>query len=273
MAIITIARELAALGEEAAGELGRLTGYKLIDREFLEKRLGEYGIGPDKRQKYDERKPGFWASLSQERDDYLHFLKTALFQECAEGDCIVVGRGGSSIFKTVPSHFAVRLVAQLAVRVERVRKSFSCDERQALRIVEQGDHERIGFHRYFFSVDWADARQYDLCVNTGRLDAAQTAKIIDKARSIYIDAEKEESGRRRVAELLLGQKVVTEIVYVQKVPVHFLEAIADGGRIVLHGVANTQAAIEAALGAARAVPGVAEAESAIQVVQEFTVMP
>jgi hypothetical protein len=42
---------------------------------------------------------------------------------------------------------------------------------------------------------------------------------------------------------------------------------------VLHGVANTQAAIDAALAAARSVPGVNDAESAIQVVQEFTVMP
>ena len=67
--------------------------------------------------------------------------------------------------------------------------------------------------------------------------------------------------------------MVTEFVYAKKVPVHFLEAAADGGRVVLHGVANTQAAIDAALAAARALPGVAEAESAIQVVQEFTVMP
>ena len=52
-----------------------------------------------------------------------------------------------------------------------------------------------------------------------------------------------------------------------------IEATADGGRIILHGVANTQAAIDAALAAARALPGVSEAESAIQVVQEFTVMP
>jgi cytidylate kinase len=273
MAIVTIARELAALGEEAAIELGRLTGYKLIDRVYLEKRLGECGVGPDKRQKYDEKKPSFWASLSQERDDYLHFLKMALFEECADGDCIVVGRGGSAILKTVPSHFSIKIVAPLAVRVERVKKTYICDERQALRIVEQSDHERIGFHRYFYSIDWSDARQYDLCVNTGCLDAAQAAKIIEAARTIRIDADKEESGNRRVAELLLGQKVVTEIVYAQKVPVHFLEAIADGSRIVLHGVANTQGAIEAALSAARSVPGVAEAESAIQVVQEFTVMP
>jgi osmotically-inducible protein OsmY len=88
-----------------------------------------------------------------------------------------------------------------------------------------------------------------------------------------VDKEKDEAGKRRLAELLLGQRVVTQIVYTVKVPVHFLEAAAEGGRVTLHGVANTQAAIDAALAAARAVSGVAEAESAIQVVQEFTVMP
>ena len=80
MAIITIARELAALGEEVARELSRITDYKLIDREYLEKRLSDYGLDAGKREKYDEKKPGFWASLSQERDDYLHFLKTALLR-------------------------------------------------------------------------------------------------------------------------------------------------------------------------------------------------
>ena len=95
MAIVTIAREIAALGEEVARELSRLSGYKLIDREYLEKRLGDYGLDADKREKYDEKKPGFWASLSQERDDYLHFLKAALFEETIGGDCIVVGRGGA----------------------------------------------------------------------------------------------------------------------------------------------------------------------------------
>jgi cytidylate kinase len=273
MAIITVARELAALGEEVARELSRITGYKLIDREYLEKRLTDYGMGAEKRDKYDEKKPGFWASLSQERDDYLHFLKAALFEETVGGDCIVIGRGGASIFKSVPSLIAIKLIAPLALRIERVMKTYACDERHALQIVEESDHNRIGFHKYFFSVDWTDPRSYDLCLNSIKVEPAQAAKVIDDFRKIAVDKAREEAGRRRLAELLLGQRVVTEIVYAKKVPVHFLEAAADGERIVLHGVANTQAAIDAALAAARSVPGVAEAESAIQVVQEFTVMP
>jgi cytidylate kinase len=273
MAIITIARELAALGEEVARELSRLTGYRLIDREYLEKRLTEYGVDAAKRDKYDEKKPGFWASLSQERDDYLHFLKAALFEEAIGGDCIVVGRGGNAIFKSVACLVSVKLVSPLALRIERVMKAYGCDERHALQIVEESDHNRSGFHKYFFSVDWADPRSYDLCVNTTKIESAQAAKLVDDYRKLVVDKAGEEAGKRRLAELLLGQRVVTEIVYAKKVPVHFLEAAADGGRIVLHGVANTQSAIDSALAAARSVPGVAEAESAIQVVQEFTVMP
>jgi cytidylate kinase len=273
MAIITIARELAALGEEVAREVSRITGYKLIDREYLDKRLTDYGLSAEKRQKYDEKKPGFWASLSQERDDYLHFLKTALFQEASGGGCIVVGRGGNSIFKSVPSLVAVKMVAPLGVRTERVMRFYNCDERHALQIVEESDHNRIGFNKYFFSSDWSDPRAYDLTINSAKADAQQAARIVEAFRAALVDPAKEEAGTRRLAELELGQRVVTEIVYAKKIPVHFLEAAADGGRVVLHGVANTQAAIDSALAAARSVPGVAETESAIQVVQEFTVMP
>jgi cytidylate kinase len=273
MAVITIARELASLGEEMARELASLTGYKLVDKEFLESRLGDFGLGPEKRQKYDERKPGFWASLSQERDDYLHFLKTAMYEEAVGGDCIVEGRGGSLIFKGLPSLLSIRLVAPMSVRARRVMKYYACDERHALQIVEQSDHDRAGFHKYFFAMDWNDPREYDLTLCSAAMDAKSTAALVDDARRRLIGPEKEEAGRVRVGELLLGQRVVTEIVYARRIPVHFLEANAEGGRVVLHGVANTQAAIDTALAAARAVPGVTEAESAIQVVQEFTVMP
>ncbi|HTX72717.1 MAG TPA: cytidylate kinase family protein [Rectinemataceae bacterium] len=273
MAIITIARGLATLGEDVAKELGSITGYRLIDREYIEDRLGEFGISADKRQKYDEKKPGFWASLSQERDDYLHFLKTALFEEAADGDCVIIGRGGQAIFRSVPSLVSVLLVSPQDVRVERIMHFYKCDERHAVQIIEQSDHDRSGFHRYFFSSEWRDPTEYDVSLNTARCDIAQAAALIDATRRARVDSARDAEGRRRIAELLLGQRVVTEIIYGKKVPVHFLEASAQGGRIVLHGVSNTQSAIDAAVAAARTVPGVESVESAIQVVQEFTVMP
>lgn len=274
MAIIAIARELAALGEEVAHELVRITGYRYIDRDYMENRLGEFGIGPEKRHKYDEKKPGLWASLSQERDDYLHFLKTVLYEESALGDCVFVGRGSTAILRGLPHLVSVRLAAPLAIRVARVKLHFNCDERHALQLIEQSDRDRSGFHKYFFSIDWRDTREYSIALTMAEQPRPrEAAEIIDAYRSRVIGPEMEQAGKQRVADLLLGQNVITELVYTKKLPLHFLEADARGSRVVLHGVSNTQSAIEAAVVAARAVPGVSEVESAIQVVQEFTVMP
>ncbi|HUX42627.1 MAG TPA: cytidylate kinase family protein [Rectinemataceae bacterium] len=274
MAVITIARQIAALGEEVAQELVKLTGYRLVDREWLEKRLGDFGITADKRRKYDEKKPGLWASLSQERDDYLHYLKTAIFEEAEQGDCIIIGRGASAVLKGLGSTVAVRIVAPTSIRVRRVMAQHACNERHALQIIEQSDRDRLGFQRYFFSTDWTDASEYSLSLSMGeRPSPTDAAAVIDAYRRRIVNAEAEAQGRQRLSELVLGQKVVTEIVYGKRLPLHFLEADVRGGRVILHGVSNTQTAIEAAIGAARTIPGVEEVESAIQVVQEFTVMP
>jgi len=274
MAIFAIARELAACGEEVAEELTKLTGYRTVDRSRLEARLAASGINEDKRKKYDEKRPGLWASLSQERDDYLHYLKTAIFEEAAEGACVIVGRGATALLKELPNVVSVRVVAPRALRMERVMAQFGCNEKRAHQLLEQSDHDRAGFQKYFFSLDWRDPAEYSLSISmSGRPSPAEAAALIEDYRRLVVTEAEEKAGTKRMGELLLGQRVVTEIVYGKRIPLHFLEAEVQGGKVLLHGVSNTQAAIEAAIAAAKTLPGVGEVSSAIQVVQEFTVMP
>lgn len=273
MAIITIARELGSLGEETARELAAISGYSLIDKEYLETKLSAIGITAEKREKYDERNPGFWASLSQQRDDYLHHLKTAILDAAGDNNCIIMGRGGYAILRGVPHMLAVKITSPLAKRIERTKVAYTCDNRQALQIIEQSDHDRSGFHKYFFSTSWTDPREYDITINTGNTDPAHAARAIDALRQAYIDGEKEAIGHQRIEDLVLAQKIVTEIVVTRKIPVHFLEATVDRGSVVLHGVANAQTTIDTALATAHGVSGVKHVESAIQLVQELTVMP
>lgn len=273
MAIITISRELAALGEETAGELSSMTGYRIIDRDFLEKRLAEHGFNPEKQEKYDERKPGFWSSLSEVWADYIQYLKLALYEEAAGGDCIVMGRGGSVVFKKVPNHLAVRLTAPLGQRVERVMRQYSCDERQARHMVEQCDHNRNGFGKIYFDIDWADPREYDLTINTARLDAAQAARIVKDCMALTIDADAEAAGERALADRLLGQKVQAQVVCSKKAHLINLTVIAEGGVVTLNGLSNSKATIDAVVAEARSVPGVREIKNTIHLVQEYTVIP
>jgi cytidylate kinase len=273
MAIITISRELAALGDETAHGLAKLLNYRFVDKDVLEGRIKSYGMVDGKFEKYDERKPSFWASLSQDRDNYLHYLKTAVFTEAENGGCIFIGRGASAIFRNVPGVVSVFLVAPPDIRCERVKSYFHCDDKRARQIIEQSDHHRTGFHRYFFDMDWKDPGNYHLTVNTGSIHPAVSAEIVKSLKDQMLTEESETQNAIRLKELLVAQRVIHHIQYEKGIPVHFLEAAVSRGEVTLFGVANSQALAEAAVSAAREVPSVNSVQSEIQVVQEYAVMP
>jgi cytidylate kinase len=273
MAIITISRELAALGDETAHELANQLKYRFVDKLALEERMKQLGVNAGKIEKYDEKKPTFFASLSQDRDDYLHYLKTAIFSEAGLGNCVFMGRGCTAILKAVPGVLSVFLAAPPEIRIERVKGYFHCDERRARQIIDQSDHDREGFHRYFFDMKWKSPANYHLTVNTGMLHPELCAGIIKTVLEKTISKEDEIRNTLKLKDLILGQQVVHHILFEKNIPVHFLEAQVASGAVTLFGVTNSQAMVEAALGGAREVPAVSSVTSEMQVVQEYNMMP
>ncbi|MHC6202289.1 cytidylate kinase family protein [Breznakiellaceae bacterium SP9] len=273
MAIITITRQLAALGDETAHELAKLLGYRFVDKATLEERIKSLGVSGQNLKKYDERKPTFWASLSQGRDDYLHHLKTAMYCEALEGNCILIGRGASIIFKNVPGVLSVFLVSPFEIRVERVKSYFHCDDKRAKQILDQTDSDRIGFHRYFFDIDWNDPANYLLTLNTGSLHPIICAQSIKQIMSHSFTTETDTLHKQRLKELTLGQQIKHHILYEKSVAIHFLEASVSNDIVTLYGVANSQALIESALTAARDMVSQDNVRSEIQMVQEYNIMP
>ena len=59
MAVITISRQVAALGDEIASDLAKKIGYTFIDRKQIEKRIVELGFPKEKLEKYDVRATAF----------------------------------------------------------------------------------------------------------------------------------------------------------------------------------------------------------------------
>ncbi|GHU13292.1 phospholipid-binding protein [Spirochaetia bacterium] len=273
MAIITISRELAALGDETSHELANLLKYRFVDKQSLEERMKQLGGNAQKIEKYDERRPGFLASISQDRDNYLHYLKTAVFSEAGLGDCVFMGRGASAILRGLPSVLSVFLAAPVEIRLERIRGYFHCDERRARQILEQSDRDREGFYRYFFDIQWKSPASYKLALNTGTLHPELCANVIKSVLEKTIDEEAETRSALRIKDLILGQQVVQAILFERCLPVHFLEAQVSSGDITLFGVVNSQAVVEAALQIAKEVPAVSSVKAEIQVVREYNVMP
>ena len=273
MAIITISRELAALGEETAEALAKLLNYRLVDKHIIEERIKSYGVSYQKFQKYDEKKPSFWASLSRDREDYFHFIKSAILAEASQGNAVFLGRGAGAILRSVPGVFSVFLVAPFETRLERVKAHFNCDEKRARNIIEQSDHDREGFHGFFFETKWADSGNYHLTLNTGHLHPDLCAEVIKFMRDRVLTTETEAESSRRIQELILGHEIKHRILHEKKILIHFFEASVSGKQIILFGVANSPSLIEMAINLAAELAPESEIQSEIQIVQEYAVMP
>lgn len=279
MAIITISRELAALGDETARELAGQLGYHFIERSSLEEKMKARGIDETKLEKFDEKKPSLLNSLSKDKDDYLYFLKASVFEEAEQGNCIFIGRGAGMILKGVPGVLPVFLTAPEEIRIERVKSYFHCDERHARQIIEQADDDREGYYRYFFNIDWKDASNYYLTLNTGCLHPGLCASLIKSMKDKIISVEDEKHNIVRIRELSLAHEIKHHILAEREIAIQFLEAEVTGNKIYLYGAASSQILVESAVSAVRETffggkdsPDYT-IKSEIQVVQEYNVMP
>jgi len=258
MAIITISRELGSVGNETAQMLKDRLGYGFLDKESLEEKLEAYGVSKDKVERFDERKPGIWDALSLDRDRYLHFLKTAVIECALDGNAIILGRGSQVILGGIPGVLRMQFTAPPSVRIQRISRQFDCDEEHAEKFIQVSDHNRTGFHKYFFHVDWHDSQWYDLVVNTAALSAESAADLVCRVLELDEFREVEDLGKRRLNDLFIAQQVKTEIVYERLIPVQLLEVHCENAHVTLHGTVVAMPAVKECEEAARMIAGVEE---------------
>lgn len=273
MAIITISRQVAALGDEIAHSLAQKLNYKFEDRKIIEARIVELGFPPDKLKKYDERKPGFLASLAKIRDEYFNYLQTAILEFASKNNVILIGRGSHVILEGIPNHISVRFVADMETRKQRLKDEFNWDDKQATARIEESDTNRLGFHKSFFNINNTDAAEYYMTFNTARLSIDNCIEQIELLKNTLITKEKEEEGSKLVAKLSKAQNLVNQLVFNYQLNINFLRAEVKGDTIILHGVSDSSALAKKAVALATQIMTGCKIESSISVVQDFKAFP
>ena len=269
MAVITISRQVAALGDEIASALASELGYEFVNRKIIEKRIVELGFPAEKLSKYDERKPNFFASLAKDRDEYLDYVQTAILEAAAKNNCILIGRGAFSILEGVPNVLSVRFVANDEIRKERLMKEFDWNEKQALQRINESDSNRTGFNKSFFNTNISDASNYHLVLNTGIFNEKTAVPLLKKFVEIFSNPQLEAEGKKILSDMLVCQNLINELIFVHKLAINFLNAKTVDGVIELHGVADSSALSERALHIASSILPDAQIKSCISVVQDF----
>lgn len=178
---ITIARQCGSGGHEIAEVLAKKLGMEIFDRKkFVEE--------AKKRNVYDENadflreKPIdsllFSIALSygkkNPRDRYMQFVKDLTEQE----NCIIIGRCANHIYRGDENCVSVFLHADPKIRCERIQKRDQITEKEAEKHIQEVDEKRAEFQEQYTSKKWGDGKEYDLCIDTGKIGIDHAAEMI-----------------------------------------------------------------------------------------------
>ena len=200
--VITISRQVGSGGDEIGLKVSEILGYAYFDKSLMATIAKSLGVSEENIADFSEdnykvksivdrvllrKKP---VVVSLDPKDSAQIRKTLDEEEClseiqaiinnlaSKGKTVIVGRGGQAILKNKVGVFHVRIVAPLAVRVQRIMKSGGLSKEDALRLVEENDKAAAEYLRRFYDINWDDPANYDLLLDTGKMDLGTAARVI-----------------------------------------------------------------------------------------------
>jgi cytidylate kinase len=182
---IALSRETGSRATSVAGEVGARLNWPVYDQELLrriaqEMHLREYLLASvDERRRHwlQECIAAFPQAAAVSEAGYVRHLVETVTSLGSHGACVVVGRGAAHFLP--PAHtLRVRLVAALEDRITYLSRMLNRSREETARHIETTDRERALFIREHFHKDVADARNYDLVLNTSRFSVAECADLI-----------------------------------------------------------------------------------------------
>jgi len=273
MAVITISRHPGSLGDTIARALADRLGYRLVERSELirvAERIGGTDVAWDRAPELRERSPSFWERLNEERRRYASVLRRATTQLAEEGDVVIVGLGGGQLLKGLSNVLRLQIIAPMDIRLERVMERGFDDvagplsRDQARDLIRRADRDTNGYMRYMFNIDWLEAHNWDLVINSGRFSVNETVEMV---AAIVASGMLEPStlDRQRLGNLALASRVEATILGDPTVWVNGLKVVAQDGRIRVEGEVITEEDREAVEQIVQAIEGVRHVENDLRV--------
>ena len=196
---ITISRQMGSGGTYIGYLAAKELGFRYLDREILRQAAKQLDVEPKMLEKYD----GKTASLLEKIIDSFCFgtpeitgaqifkkpvydkdlfaMESKIIKQVADQcSAVIVGRGGFYILKDRPDTIHVFIHAPLDYRVERIMKAQKINKQTAQAMVQESDRERAKFIRKMEGIDWTDARNFHLSLDSSVIGISACVEMIAK---------------------------------------------------------------------------------------------
>jgi len=183
--VLTVSRDYYCGGESLAKDLALRLGWRVYDKEIVEKIAADCQVNAENIARLDERAFNYLQEWCNEvflpgytgQAAFMRGLVHVIMRIVRDGNAVVMGRGANFL---VPEskRLSVRLTAPRAWRIANYRRLVGSDEREAARAIEREDTRRAEFVRRNFGRDPYDPLHYDVVINTEALSSDAVQRMI-----------------------------------------------------------------------------------------------
>jgi cytidylate kinase len=268
MSLITISRGMGSGGEAIADIVSHALKLELFDDERLHREAVDMGIKPDEFGSLDEKTPGFWDYLWGLKPElYLNLMESVVYNVAKKGDGVILGHGSQFLLRDFGCALQIFIRASESARIAYLMTQSGMGKNAAKKLIHKSDHERRGFCRFAFHLDWDDPSLYDLVINTDKIGIDGAAKLIietatsPEIKECGLNALESMEGMaltKRVHAALLRNKFNLATLHVEG---------DNKGVVNLYGLISTRKGHDLLVETIKEVPGVTE------VLSEVTVLP
>lgn len=179
---IVINREFGSGGREIGRLISERTGMQLYDTRVLQDAASKRGLAPDLLANFDERVvtgPYFDLSIMTTVDPEFYSLPYRMYAAIAEvitaaarvEPAVFIGRCADKILRDEGLRFRSVFIYSTDIRgkLDRAVELDGVARRDAKKYIDKMDNTRSRYQRFFTHAKFGDYREYDLCLNSGRL--------------------------------------------------------------------------------------------------------
>jgi len=212
--IIALEREFGSGGGGIACELARRLGWRLWDQQLTSEIAQRAQVAESAVALCDERvdsrlyrlAKAFWRgsyersipladSLAFDTDRMMAMVGEIMRTIAAEGNAVIVGRGGPFFLREREDTFRVFTYASHDEKIRRLL-AMGKNREEAEDLVENVDKERMAYIKHYFNADWPTRSLYHLMINTVVGDENVIATILSGMQRL--EAHPVETGLRGI---------------------------------------------------------------------------
>ena len=194
--VITISRQFGSGGRTVGRRLAERLGVPFYDKELVNQVADETGFDVSFIEENGEFSPSksiFSFAMSQgipimqnglSMSDFIFCVQRQVILKLAEQPCVIVGRGADYVLRDREDCFNVFIHADVQSRAERIVKLYGESEKRPEQRLADKDKKRKIYYKHYTDREWGDAKNYDICLNSGKIG-------IDKCVALILDAIKD----------------------------------------------------------------------------------